>query len=342
MYPSPRPPVPPSVRRPVGPSGRLAILAGMLAITACVNEGSDLGFGPEATSNIAVVVYLDRDGSRTPTALDTVYRGARVGLFIRNSVDTFRTGTTDAAGVVRFTALPLGEYRLAVVPGSIGDSIEVQKVDTNEVRLTAGIDTLGVLARLGYPEVSIREARNLPAGRRVFIRGIILAGVQSFSDTTSHVSDSSGQVRLTRVSLRGGLTENAPGDSVSVLGITSSRAGQPTLDQSIIARFATRPAPIPLPVSTGTAATASNGALDAALVQITGAIISDTATIAPDFRVVVSDGTGSLSMILDARHNFPRNVFAPGRSLNARGVLVPDGVGGWVFKPRGLGDVTLN
>jgi len=129
---------------------------------------------------------------------------------------------------------------------------------------------------------------------------------------------------------------------VSVLGLSSSRAGQPTLDNAIISRLATRPAPIAFSISTGVAATAQNGALDAALAQITGAIISDTVTVAPDFHVTVSDGSGSLLVILDGNINFPRTAFGPGRSMNARGVLVPNGVGGWSFKPRGLGDVVLN
>jgi len=58
--------------------------------------------------------------------------------------------------------------------------------------------------------------------------------------------------------------------------------------------------------------------------------------------VIVSDGTGNLTVLLDGNINFPRTSFRPGRSMNARGVLVPDGVGGWVFKPRDLGDVVLN
>ena len=320
----------------------------LLFATACVSAGSDLGFGPDETRTIAVIVYLDRDGSRTPTAvLDTLYRGARVALFTKGSSDTFKVATTNPFGAAYFTQVPLGQYRVDIVPSSIGDSIEVQAirvglVDTNEVRVTFEQDTTFAEGRLGYPEFSIREARNLPTGRRVFIRGVILAGVQSFRDTTSHVTDSSLAIRLTRVALKGGLTGNNPGDSVSVLGVTSSRAGQPTLDNATISRFDTRPAPIPLPVSTGTAATASNGVLDAALVRLTSAIISDTATVSPDFRVTISDGTGSLRMILDANIPFPRAAFAPGRSMQAVGVLVPDGIGGWVIKPRGLGDIVLN
>jgi hypothetical protein len=325
---------------PVGQWSGLSVC--LLALVACANEGSDLGFGPAPTADISVFVYLDRDGSRSPNAIDTVYRGARIGLFLKASADTLQIGTTDLHGVARFRNLSLGEYTVAVVPSSIGDSIEVQKVDTNEVRLTASTGTADVLVRLGYPEFTIQEARQLPQDKRIWIRGKILAGVGSFSDTTSHVLDASGSLRLTRVTLRGGLVDNAPGDSVAVLGVTSVRAGQPTLDEASIGRVAFRPAPVPLTVTTAVAASANSGVLDAALVQIPEATISATETIGPDFKVVVSDGTGALVMILDGRHAFPRSEFETGRSLDARGVLVPDGLGAWVLKPRGPADVTLH
>lgn len=320
----------------------LSALSALVVGAACTNDGSDLGPSPLGERIVTVGVYLDRDGSRTVTALDTVFAKARVALLIRGSTDTFKVATAGTDGVARFNAVPLGQYSIAVDQKSIGDSIQIQAIDSSNVTVTAADSVVTSLARLGYPEVTIRQARVLPVGRRVFIRGIILAGVQSFRDTTSHLSDSTGALRLTRVAVRGGLTGNNPGDSVSVLGVTSSRAGQPTLDQAVISRFGARPEPIPLPVGTGTAANANNGLWDAALVQITGALISDTATVAPDFRVRVSDGTGTLTMILDGNIPFPRSAFQPGRSLNARGVLVPDGVGGWVFKPRAVSDVVIN
>jgi len=314
----------------------------VLGLTACTNSGSNLGPEPSPSKIVEVGVYLDRDGSRTLTPLDTVFAKARVALLIRGSVDTFKIALTSAGGLAKFNDVPLGQYTLTIDPKSVGDSIQVQAVDSADIRVTAADSVIFSVARLGYPEVSVRQVRNLPAGRRVFVRGIILAGVQSFRDTTSHLNDSTGALRLTRVALRGGLNGNNPGDSVSVLGVISSRAGQPTLDLATISRFGTRPAPIALAVATGTAANASNGILDAALVRITGALISDTVTVAPDFKVTVSDGTGSLEILLDGNLPFPRTAFKPGRSMNAAGVLVPNGVGGWVFKPRDLGDVTLN
>lgn len=318
----------------------LALVAGALA---CSNGGSDLGFGASRTTAVSVLVYLDRDGSRTPTfALDTVFAQARVALLVRGTGDTLRTATSTTAGLARFDGVPVGEYRVTIVPGSIGDSIEVAAIDSTNLRLNASDTNRIVLARLGYPEVSIRAARALPVGRRVFIRGVILAGVQSFRDVTSHISDSSRAIRLTRVVLKGGLTGNSPGDSVSVLGITSTLLGQPTLDLAAISRFATRPAPIPAFISTATAATANSGVLDAGLVQVTSATISDTVSVAPDFQVTASDGSGALKIILDANLPFARNQFRPNRSITVRGVLVPDGVGGWNLKPRDPSDVLFN
>ncbi|PYP41641.1 MAG: hypothetical protein DMD43_05760 [Gemmatimonadetes bacterium] len=171
---------------------------------------------------------------------------------------------------------------------------------------------------------------------------MITAGVQSFRDTTSHMADSSGQIRMTRVQLRGSLTGNNPGDSVSVLGITSTRSGQPTLDLALISTFANRPAPVPFAVSTATAASASGGLLDAALVQITGANIADTATVSPDFVIHASDGSGALTIVIDPTLNLPRTVFRPGFSLSPRGVLLPNGAGAWLLKPRNGGDIVLN
>jgi hypothetical protein len=309
---------------------------------ACSNAGSDFGLSVNTINVVTVGVYLDRDGSRTLSLpIDTAFANARVALVVAGSSDTLKAVSTNSLGIAQFNGVPLGQYRVVVVPSSIGDSIEVQQILPEDITVSATDTNAVVLVRLGYPEVSIREARTLPVGRRVFIRGIVLAGVQSFRDTTSHVADSSGQIRLTRVSLRGGLTGNNPGDSVSVLGLTSSRAGQPTLDNALISRFSQGPSPIALPVGTGTAASANNGLLDAALVQITGALISDTSTVAPDFRVVASDGSGTLTILLDGSINFNRTAFRPGRSLIVRGVLVPDGQGGWSLKPREVSDVLL-
>lgn len=319
----------------------LSSAALLVAAAACNNAGSDLGLAALPTNAITTQAYLDRDGSHTPTTADTLFSGVRVSLRPAGGGKAIQTITTNINGIARFDGVPLGEYSITVDQASLGDSIVVAAIDSSHIKVEiTDTNTISII-RLSFPELSIRQARLLPAGKRAFIRGVILAGVQSFRDTTSHIVDSSGQIRLTRVSLRGGLTGNNPGDSVSVLGVASSRAGQPTIDLAVISRFGQRPAPIPLPLATGTAATASGGTLDAGLVIITGALISDTATVAPDFRVVGSDGSGPITVILDGSINFNRANFRPGRTMNVRGVLVPDGTGGWLLKPRDVADAAV-
>lgn len=322
--------------------GLLALLSALVLPAACNNAGDDVTFGPFPTGQIGVLVFLDRDGSGGPTSSDTSVTGVRVALLGLSGSDTVRALLTDPNGFALFDSVPLGDYRVAVDSARLGDSLRIAAVDSAQVQVLAGGGAIGVLVRLAFPEVSLKAVRSLPLGAPVFVRGVVLAGVQSFRDTTSHLADSSGALRLTEVALAGGLVGNNPGDSVVAQGRVGSRAGQPVLAMSRLTRIASRPAPISLPVSTLFASTAgADGALDAALVQVTGAVISDTVSSAPDFRITVSDGTGDLVVTIDGNLTFVRTVFAPGRILDARGVLVPDGPGKWSLKPRAGGDLVL-
>jgi len=316
----------------------LAVVAALAA--GCDNAGVDLGFPAEPTGAIVVHLYLDADGSRTNTPLDVLYAGARVALLTRGA-DTVRTVISDAQGRARFSDVVLGQYLIGVAPSSLGDSVSVAQIDTTHIAVAQGMDTVRVSVRLAYPELSVREARTATAGRRVFLRGVILSGVQSFRDTTSHMSDSSGAIRLTDVTLRGGLVGNSPGDSVSVLGVVGTRDGQPVLRNAVIARFGVRPAPLPRILSTLAASGAVGGTLDADLVQVISVPIVDTSTAQPDYVVGLDDGSGRLVLLLDANLNFPRPAFLPGRQVTARGVLVPRPGGGWMLKPRDGGDVSI-
>ena len=318
---------------------RLLVLS-FLAAWACSNAGSDLGPNPAQTKPVNVLVFLDRDGSGSLGAGDTVYAGARVSLRPSAGGQIVQTVTTKSQGDENFT-VPFGEYSVSVDSAGLGDSLAVAAVNPARLIIRFEDDILTITVRLSYPEMPIRAARLSPVGRRLMIRGLVLAGVQSFRDTTSHVADTSSQIRLTRVSLRGGITGNNPGDSVTVLGTVSSRAGQPTIDQAIITFLGARPAPVPVSLATAVAATAAGGILDAGLVQITNAIITDTATVAPDYHVVGSDGSGPITVVMDPLGGFNRAAFVPGKVMSVRGVLVPDGTGQWRLKPRNPGDAAV-
>lgn len=318
-----------------------AALTTALALGACEPAGSDLGFGVEERGTVSALVYLDRDGSGTPNAVDTLYQGATVMLRPRAGGAPVATGTSDVEGVVRFEDVPFGDYLVTVAASSVGDSLVVAKVENDSVRISLAAPEASATARLAWEEVSVREARGRPEGSRVFLRGTILSGVQIFSDLSSHMTDTSLALRMTAVTLVGGLTGNNAGDSVVVRGVLGQANGQPVLTSARVTRITTRPAPIPKSVTSGVAATADNGALDAGFVNLTSVVISDTVTAAPDFRVVASDGSGAITILLDSNIGFNRTAFRPDRTMNIRGVLVPDGQGSWILKPRATGDVTF-
>lgn len=316
-----------------------AALALTAVIAACEPAGSDLGFGAEPTGTVSVQVYLDRDGSGTPNAADTLFVGANVALRPLAGGAAVATATTNADGLATFENLRLGGYLVTV--SGIGDSIQVADVSPDSVKITATADAVTAQARLAWDEVSLRDARNLAPGARVFVRGIVSSGLQVFADQSTHMADTSLAIRMTGLTLLGGLTGNNPGDSVVVRGVMGQENGQPVMTSGQLRRVATRPAPVPKSVTSGEAATAQNGQLDAAFVNLTSVIISDTATVAPDFRVVASDGSGAITILLDSNISFVRTNFRPDRTMNIRGVLVPDGQGSWILKPRVVGDVTF-
>lgn len=323
-----------------------ATLASLLLVTtACDNAGQSLAYPDLVTGEIAVGVYIDRDGSLTQSAADTVYPGVRVALLTANGSDTLRTATTQADGIARFTNVPIGTYRVRVDRAALPDSLPVVVGDTGVLRILARQDSAGAgrLVRVGFREVSIAEARALAPGQRVFIRGTVLATLQSFRDSSTHLASGGSFIRVTGATHRPGRTGNNLGDSVIVLGVTGTNAGQPIMRDGLVGTVTERLAPIPLPITLAQAISANNGALDAALVELPIATITDTATVTPDFRVRMAIGNDTITVLLDQLLNVTRTNFVPGRLLNARGVLVPNGNGTWFLKPRPAnGELTIS
>jgi hypothetical protein len=282
-----------------------------------------------------VAVIFDRDGSGAVSSADTVYVGARVALFVEGGVDTFRTALTDANGLAIFNELPIGRYRYAVVPGSVGDSLPVLSNGSGSLRITANPDSLADVATavVGFASLTIVEARAATPGRRVFVRGIVSAAFQTFTDSATFLTGV-GNLRVTSAEHRPGRTGNNLGDSVVVFGTTGVDAGQPVLLGGVIQTLGERPAPVPTEVTVAEARTARSGELDAALVRVGTATVGDTTTVNDYFHAEIASGTDTVLVVYDPLQQVPRNAFTAGRSIQVRGLLVPAGDGTWFLKPR--------
>ncbi len=191
------------------------------------------------------------------------------------------------------------------------------------------------LTLIPLPIISIAAARALPAGQTVVVVGTALNNSSTFSDTTVHLVDNTAAIRLTR--LRATLSA---GDSVKVRAVTSSRAGQPTLDAGTVTRLGQGLFPTAATLTTAVAATADGGTRDAQAVVVNNATVSDTATVLGGFSLTVSDGSGNLQVLLDQHAGFPvPSIYIPGNRFNIVGLLVPTGTGPWMLKPRSPADL---
>jgi len=263
--------------------------------------------------------------------------------------DTARTATTflltvtDSSGPLQVeldrTADPAfqsGNLPGNFVPGNTFDMLGVLMATgagTWQLRPRSSAD----LTLIPLPVISVAAARLLPPGRIVVVVGVALNNLNTFSDTTVHLADTSGAIRLTR--LRSSISAQ---DSVKVKAVTAIRAGQPTLDAGTTTPLGVGLLPAAVGLTTAAAASAAGATRDAQLVQVLNATVNDTATVIGGFQLTVSDGTGNLTVLLDQRIGFAPlpGPYIPNNRFNIVGVLVPTGTGTWMLKPRSPADLT--
>ena len=317
------------------------LVAALCALTACENSGEDRVLAITSTGVVQGFVYFDANGDREPQPSDSPVPNIRVTLVARGSIETVADAVSDVNGLFEMRGVPVGDYELVVDSSTVADSVQVVRIDTSAIRLLPDDSSASAVA-ISYAKTTTTGARGLPQGDRVFVEGIALnnlalgtAGV--FGDTTVHLADTAGAIRGTRIRR----TTVIVGDSVRFLGTLATRDGQPVLtdvDNIFLAPATEPPAEV---ITTAVADTADGGRLDAALVQVDSATISDTSTVSGDVLLTVDDGSGSLDVLLDNDTGIDQSPFVPAVVLDIKGLLVPVGDGTWTLKPRSNADLTF-
>jgi len=292
--------------------------------------------------------YLDLNGNGTGDAGDQPLSGATVILTTPGTGDVVLNARTDTLGAFSLFGVPVGTYSLGLSPSVLGDSLSALGTGS-PVTVTLG-DTAVFVIGATYPMLSLEEVRATSAGRRVFTTGVALNARLPSTDGTVHLIDTAAVawLRATGVSVPTG--NIAAGDSVRFLGRTAVDNGQPVLD-AVTPIVLQRGLALPPPVeaTTGTAATADGGALDAAVLRVRRAEISDTST-APngDFHFWVDDGSGALEVVLKWFRGISATPIRPATIVQIDqlgGLLTPfaDGTGGvrWRLLPRAASEVIV-
>lgn len=308
-----------------------------------------------------------RQGQPVIAGAVAVMLRAGVGVADADSISTAtaagaHNGDTDAGQVriggtvVASEALPNGDVALGVDDGSGRVDVLFDK----DVLFAPGpyqpgalLRAAGVLVPTGsgtwqlkprgaadvtatFPTVTIEAARGLTSGRTVYVHGIALNGWVTFGDASLHVIDMTGALRVVNLPSAAVFA----GDSVRVLGTVGVHNGQPVLiGQGSAVLQSGIGLPVPDSISTAVAAVASGGARDAGQIAVSGTV-STVQTVAGNQVLTIDDGSGALSVVLDADVGFPAGGYQAGDVIRARGVLVPAANGvTWELKPRALGDV---
>jgi hypothetical protein len=305
---------------------------GLILFLGCEGLPEDEILTVESTGAVEGFAYLDADGSGAFENRDEPVAGLEVRLVFPGTQQVVASALADEEGLYQIDAVPVGTFEVEIGSSVLADSLLV--VDLDPAAVTVATDSVvSISVGVSFPAVTLTAARTLPLGKKVFVEGITLNALGTFSDGAIHLADSSGYIRATNVSL----ANIFPGDSVRFLGRIDRENGWPVLDGAT--PFVLQPLvglPDPVELSTLDAAGASEGTLDAANVSVRQAIIMDTTSVDDGFRLTVDDGTGPLAVFLDAVIPFDRDPLVPEAVITrARGLLVPE-VGGvrWELKPR--------
>jgi hypothetical protein len=320
---------------------RAVLLAALLA--GCSNAGRDRVLTVRQFGTVEGRVSFDVNGSGVfEQGTDSGLAQIGVHLVAEGTNDTVVSGRTGTAGAFSLTDVPVGVYVLAVDTTGFGDSLKVTRVDSASFSV-APTQTVTVNAAIGYPQVSIRAARALTPGRRVFVVGVALNASAAFSDSMVGLADTSGTILLTRV--KGSFLA---GDSLRVVATAAVRSGQPALDDPTVFALGQGRIPPAAALTTVLAASAAGGTRDAQLVVINTATIGATASVVMGsvsyYSLTVSDGSGDLQVLLDPKAGFVSpiipGIYLRGYKFNFIGLLVPTGTGSWMLRPRSTVDVT--
>lgn len=316
-------------------------LSALTVAVACDNAGAYRTVGITATGVVRGFIYFDANGSGTNDLADAPLAGVKVALVTPVSGDTVFRATTGLDGTFRAVAIPIGSYDIVVDTTTIGDGAAVVGVAFGELSLRPS-DSLSVEVAVSYPSMTTLQVRAAALGTRVFVGGVAFHARATYSDTLLHMADTSGALRAMRVRP----TAVVAGDSIKMRGRVALRDGQKVLDDVTVYVVGATFLPPVSTVSTLNASTAGAGAQDAALVRLLDAVVTDTATVLGSLTVTVDDGTGPLTVVLDRvadiafRPPYAVGSLAAGARYDILGVLVPNGAGAWVIRPRGALDLT--
>ncbi|HEY0674237.1 MAG TPA: SdrD B-like domain-containing protein [Longimicrobiales bacterium] len=185
--------------------------------------------------------------------------------------------------------------------------------------------------------VTIGEARTLPADRLIEIEALAWNARSAFSDLSVHIVDATGSLRAVQLPP----VPVGQGDSVRFVGRTAIVEGKNILTSVVpTVLLQARTLPAPVVVSTLEARSASGGTLDAVLVHVNSATVTDAGMVGGVFVVGINDGSGRVEVRPSGSINTTGLV--AGATVRVTGLLVPiTNSPNWTLRPRVQSDIEI-
>jgi uncharacterized repeat protein (TIGR01451 family) len=325
--------------------GIIALMLAMLAPLACDDATDVVLLQIGGSGLLSGQAFLDTDGNGIFNIGDEPLAGVNVVLVTSATAEAVDLVATDSVGTFILFDVPVGSYRLTLDSVALGDSLDILEA-ASPITVSLG-DTAVVNIGATFPVLTLEEALLAPAGVRVFTSGIALNPRVNF-DPTGQVHFAGDSLFLRALNVERAAVNT--GDSVRLLGRVVTDNGRSALD-------AVTPFPLvpqaslvtPVDALTGIAANANGGLIDAALVRIQNAEITDTSTtIQGNFRFWADDGSDSVEVVLRGFLALNTAAIRPDTTLRVAqlvGLLTPftDGTGAlrWQLLPRSGLDIAL-
>ncbi|MFO8175022.1 MAG: hypothetical protein R6T96_12115 [Longimicrobiales bacterium] len=319
-----------------------ALLAAPLALGGCDDPGKGDVADIEAVGAVGARLIFDTNGNGRVDSGDRVLSGWTVNLE-QPAGGLIASQVTDEEGEAIFEEVPVGRLVAGVPDEELGDTVSLLPSSVQPFILEA-FQSVQLTSVVTLPSFTVQEVRALPSAKPLFTEGIALNRLVQ-GDMTLHIWSGSTYLRILSVEEA---TTFSPGDSVRVSGRTAVDNGVPVLDgQAVFRLVSSARAPTAVKLSTGEAAGARAGSLDAALVEVNSADVLEVLDQGNDGVLVrVDDGTGPLRVRFRSFFNLdPGSVDAETDSFGyAVGLLVPVRLENsvvWEIHPRTPSDVLI-
>lgn len=329
---------PPGVCRAL--AAGLALVAG-LGLAACDDPGSGDVLAIEAVGAVDAALVFDANGTGSLDGGDDPLSDWTLNLD-QPAGGTVASATTDEDGIARFQEVPVGRLVPSVPAGELGDTLDFVTASVEPFTLAAQ-QSAQLAVALTLPSRLLEEVRTTPSGVPLFVEGVALNPFAP-GDRSLHLRAGSHYLRV--LSVEEGAV--AFGDSVRVRGRTATDQGVAVLDGQAVFRLGgASEVPTPIALSTGEAAGAQGGSLDAALVRIRDADILDVTDEGDDGIVLnIDDGSGVLALRFREFLGADPDLIDPetDRISVCVGLLVPTRTGqtvAWEIRPRAQSDVAI-